>query len=66
MWEIFLEERDALEDGMRKFDVRDMEVECDALYRSVTTIAMVGARWWPQTDKQDVDGASDGIYVESN
>ena len=40
---MFLEKRDALRDGMMKFDVRNMEVECDTLYGSVKSIAMVRA-----------------------
>ena len=55
MWEIFLKKRDALEDGMRKCDVRGMKVECDTLYGSVKVIAMVGAKWWPQTVKHKGD-----------
>ena len=43
MWEIFLEKQDALKDGIRKFDVRDMKVECDTLYGSVKAIAIVRA-----------------------
>ena len=50
--EIHKEERDALEEEMRKFDVRDME-EFGRLESSEKTIAILGDRWWPETAKQD-------------
>ena len=44
------EERDALEEEMRKFDVCDMEEFC-RLESSERMIAILGDRWWPQTAK---------------
>ena len=46
--EIYKEERDALEEEMRKLDVCGMEKSC-RLESSEKTIAFVGDRWWPQT-----------------
>ena len=40
------EERDALEEEMRKLDVCDME-ELGGLEGSEKTIAILGGRWWP-------------------
>ena len=57
MCEIYKEERDALEEEMRKLDVRDME-EFGRLESSEKTIAILGDRWWPQTVKQDGDRIS--------
>ena len=51
--EIYKEERDALEENIRRLDVCDME-EFDRLQRSEKTMAVIlGDRWWPQTAKQD-------------
>ena len=50
--EIYKEERDALEEGMKKLDVCDMK-EFGRLESSEKTIAIPGDRWWPQTTKQD-------------
>ena len=50
--EIYNEERDALEEGMRKLDVCDMK-EFGRLGSSKKTIAILRDRWWPQTAKQD-------------
>ena len=55
--EICKEERDAVEEGMRKLDVCDMEEFC-RLEGSEKTIAILGDRWWPQTAKQDGDRIS--------
>ena len=55
--EIYKEERDALEEGMRKLDVCAME-EFGRLESSEKTIAILGDRWWPQTAKQDGDRIS--------
>ena len=44
-----------LEDGIRKLDVCDMNVECGRLHGSVKTIAIVKDRLSPQTTKQDRD-----------
>ena len=55
--EIYKEEGDALEEGMRKLDVCDME-EFGRLESSEKTIAILGDRWWPQTAKQDGDRIS--------
>ena len=49
---IYNEERDVLEDEMRKLDVCGMK-EFSRLQSSEKTIAILGARWWPQTAKQD-------------
>ena len=55
--EIYKEERDALEEGMRKLDVCDME-EFGRLESSNKTIAILVDRWWPQTAKHDRDRIS--------
>ena len=55
--EIYKEERDALEEEMRKLDVCDME-DFGRLERSEKTIAIPGDRWWPQLAKQDGDRIS--------
>ena len=52
--EIYKEERDALEEEMRKLDECDME-EFGRLESREKTIAILGDRWWPQTAKQDGD-----------
>ena len=49
--EIYKEERDVLEEEVRKLDVCDME-EFGRLESSEKTIAILGNRW-PQTAKQD-------------
>ena len=54
---VYKEERDALEEGMRKLDVCDME-EFGRLESREKTIAILGDRWWPQTAKQDGDRIS--------
>ena len=54
--EIYEEERDALEEEMRKLDGCDME-EFGILENSEKTIAILGDRW-PQTAKQDGDRIS--------
>ena len=51
--EICKEERDALEEEMRKLDVCDM-AEVGRLESSEKTIAILGDKW-PQTAKQDGD-----------
>ena len=51
--EIYKEERDALEEELRKLGVCDME-EFGRLESSEKTIAILGNRW-PQTAKQDGD-----------
>ena len=51
------EERDALEEEMRKLDVCDME-KLGKLESSEKTIAILGDTWWPQTAKQDGDRTS--------
>ena len=48
------EERDALEEEMRKSGVCDME-EFGSLESSEKTIAILGDRWWPQAAKQHGD-----------
>ena len=45
-YEICKEERDALEEEMRKLDECDME-EFGRLESSEKTIAILGDRWWP-------------------
>ena len=55
---IYMEERDALEEEMRKLDERDMKSLVDEIKSCEKTIAMLGYRWWPQTAKQDGDGIS--------
>ena len=55
--ETYKEERDALEEEMRKSDVCDME-EIGGLESSEKTIAILGDRWRPQTAKQDGDRIS--------
>ena len=55
--EICKEERDVLQDEMRKSDVRDMEV-FGRLESNEKTIAILGHRWWPQTAKPDRDRIS--------
>ena len=55
--EIYREERNALEEGMGKLDVCDME-EFSRPESSEETIAILGGRWWPQTAKQDGDRIS--------
>ena len=50
--EVCKEERDALEEEMRKADVCDVK-ELGRLESSEKTIAILGDRWWPQTSKQD-------------
>ena len=55
--EIYKEEWDALEEGMRKLDVCDME-EFGRLGKSEKTIAILGDIWWPRTVKQDGDRMS--------
>ena len=52
--DIYKEERDALEEEMRKLDVCDME-EFGRRESSEKTIAILRDRWWPQTAKQDGD-----------
>ena len=51
--EIYKEERGALE-GIRKLGVCNME-EFGRLESSEETIAILGDRWWPMTEKQDGD-----------
>ena len=48
--EIYKEERDAVEEGVRKLDVCNME-ELGRLESSEKTIAILGDRWWLQTAK---------------
>ena len=55
--EIYKEERDALEEEMRKLDECDME-EFGRLESCEKTIAILGDRWWPQTAKHDGDRIS--------
>ena len=56
--EVYKEERDALKEGMRKLDVRDVE-EFGKLESSEKTTYIQGDRWWPHTAKQDGDGISE-------
>ena len=58
--ETYTEEWDALEEGMRKIDVCDME-EFGRLESSEKTIAILGDRWWPQMAKQNGDRISKQI-----
>ena len=53
-YEICQEERDALEEEMRKLDVCGME-GFGGLESSEKTIAVLGGRWWAQTANQDGD-----------
>ena len=55
--EIYQEERDALEEEMRKLGVCDIE-EFGRLASIEKTIDIPGGRWWPQTAKKDGDGMS--------
>ena len=50
--EIYKEERDVLEEEMRKFDECDMK-EFGRPESSAKTIAILGDRWWSQTAKQE-------------
>ena len=52
--EIYKEERDALEEEMRKLDVCGMEEFCK-LESSEKTITILVNRWWPQAAKHDQD-----------
>ena len=52
--ELYMEERDALEGGMRDLNKGGMK-SFDALDSWETTIAVLGDRWWPQTANQDGD-----------
>ena len=60
--EICKEERDALEEEMRKLDECDMEEFC-RLESSEKTIAVLGDRWWPQAAKQDGDRISKQFFM---
>ena len=60
--EIYKEERDLLEEKIRKLDECDME-EFGRLESSERTIAILGDRWWPQMAKQDGDRISKQFYV---
>ena len=51
---MYKEERDVLEEDMRKIDERDIE-KFGTLDSSEKTIAVLGDRWWPQTVKQEGD-----------
>ena len=55
--ETYKEDREALEEEIRKLDVCDME-EFGRLESSDKTIAILGDRWWPHTAKQDGDRMS--------
>ena len=57
--EIYKEERDALEEGIMKLDVCDME-KFGRLESSENekTIAILGDKWWPQPAKQHGDKTS--------
>ena len=59
---MYKEERDVLEEGMRRFDECDME-KFGALDSSGKTIAILGDRWWPHAAKQEGDTISNGSYV---
>ena len=50
--EIYKEERDTLEEGMRKIEGCDME-KFGTLDSSEEMIALLGDRWWPQTAKEE-------------
>ena len=54
---MYKEERDVLEEEMRKLDGCDM-AELGRLESSEKTIAILRDRWWPQTAKQDEDRIS--------
>ena len=60
--EIYKEDRDALEKEMRKLNVYDME-EFGRLEGSEKTVAILGARWWPQTAKQEGDRISKQFFM---
>ena len=53
-YRMYKEERDVLEEGMRRFDECDME-KFGALDSSGKTIAILGDRWWPHAAKQEGD-----------
>ena len=55
--EIYKEERDALEEEMRKLNVCDMEEIC-RLGSSEKMIAILGDRWWPHMAKLGGDRIS--------
>ena len=55
--ERYKEERDVLEEEMRKIDECDME-QFGTLNSSEKTIAILGDRWWPQAAKQEGDKIS--------
>ena len=67
--EIYKKKRDALEEGMGKLDLCDME-EFGRPESSEKTIAILGFRWWPQTANQDGDRISKqllcGIWKKGN
>ena len=52
--ERYKEERDVLEGGMRDVNEGGMK-SFDALGSREKTVAILGARWWPQTAEQDGD-----------
>ena len=60
--EIYKEERDALEEDMKKLDVCDME-EFGRLESSEKTMAILGDRWWSETAKQDGDRISKTVSM---
>ena len=53
-YEMYKEERNVIQEDMRKIDEGDME-EFGALDRSKKTIAILGDRWWPQAAEQEGD-----------
>ena len=55
--QLYKEERDVLQDGMRKIDKCGME-KFGTLDSREKTIAILGDRWWPQTAKQQGDNIS--------
>ena len=55
--QLYKEERDVLQDGMRKIDECGME-KFGTLDCREKTIAILGDRWWPQKAKQEGDTLS--------
>ena len=53
--ETYKEERNALDEEMKKLNKSDIE-EFGRPESSEKTIAILGIRWWPQTAKQDGNG----------
>ena len=62
---MYKEERDVLEEDMRKIDERDIE-KFGTLDSSEKTIAILGDRWWPQTAKLEGEKISKKFTIICN